>query len=187
MRTLTDEQLIRESANGNSRAMDMLVHRYHAKVLDFAFRHLNDREAAADVAQAAFVQAFQASSRFANRSTFKTWLYSIALNLIRDDARRKGRQRESLQSQMQDAMDWEQAELDPGIELVSFSDLWPAVAKLPEDQRTSIILRFQQGLTYNEIGEIMKAPEGTVKSWVHFALKALKRVLDPELCGLFLL
>lgn len=173
-------------ASGERAAMDVLVSRYHGKLIDFAQRHLNDREASADVAQITLVRVFRCAASFRQQSSFKTWLYTIALNLTREELRRRKRKGVSLFSEMSG----DESEIDLACEDVSPEDflvgraesvmLWQEVESLQDKHRTAVILRFRAELTYDEIAEVMKAPSGTVRSWVHYALKTLRKSLERE-------
>lgn len=183
--SLPDEELMSLCACGNRRAMDVLVSRYHGKLLDFAYRHLGDRDRAADIAQTAFLRVFEASSTFQSRSSFRTWLYTIAMNLIRDDFRRRNVRKESLISEME-TVEPLMVEKTPAVSMetsiadqMAASEMWQAVDKLPEAQRSAVTLRFRHDMTYDEIAQVMGAPSGTVKSWIHFALKKLRTELQP--------
>ena len=186
MKHLPDEELIARCARGDSRAMDELVCRYHGKLLDFALRQLGARETAADIAQAAFVRAFQSAASFRAEATFKTWLYAIALNLIREEVRKRRRRGETLLSELDDQAPTETAREsspeDAALERITSSAIWESVDDLPESQKTVVILRFRMGLTYEEIAEVVGAPVGTVRSWAHHALKALRKTLEPTNC-----
>lgn len=192
---LSDEELIARCASGERDAMDVLVSRYHGKLLDFALRHLRDREASADVAQVTLVRAFRCAGAFRRQSSFRTWLYAIALNTIRDIARKTKRKPESLLSELPNSdnePEWtalvgsgregvacDSAE-DTVMEQIDSVALWQAVDQLSEQHRTTVILRYRAELTYAEIAEVLKVPVGTARSCMHYALKALKRFLDCE-------
>lgn len=179
-----DEKLIAQCAQGDRRAMDLLVSRHHAKLLDFAFRHLRDRDAAADIAQTALLRAFQAAGSYRVKTSFRSWLYTIALNLIRDEGRRRKSRKESPSSEIEglESINPQPSPEAATLDRIEASKIWQAVEILPESQRSAVILRFRQELTYEEIAEVMEAPIGTVKSWVHYALKTLKGSLDPTEC-----
>jgi RNA polymerase sigma-70 factor (ECF subfamily) len=186
----SDEELVGRCARGDRHAMDLLVSRYHSKLLDFAFRHLRNRDLAADVAQATLVRVFECAGSYRLTSSFKTWIYAIALNLIRDHCRRRLVRNESLSSELESDESSGQSEIaDSGsspeqlaIEGAVSSEIWDAVGALGENPRMAIILRFRHGLTYDEIAETMGVPSGTVKSWIHYALKALRRSLSKLEC-----
>lgn len=164
--------------------MDEIVSRYHGKLLDFAFRRLGDREASADIAQCALIRAFESAGGYRLQSSFRTWLYTIALNLIRDEWRRRKYRKESLSSEIEGAEDFIEVHVqspeDSALDGIASAELWRVVGRLSENSSTAIILKFRQGLTYEEIAEVMGAPSGTVKSWIHYALKELRQRLGVE-------
>jgi RNA polymerase sigma-70 factor (ECF subfamily) len=190
---LSDEELVANFARGDRRAMDELVCRYHGKLLDFAFRHLHDREAAADVAQTTLVRLFESAGSYRVKASFRTWLYTIALNLIRDEFRRRSVRKESLSSEMEqgerlmemraDGVHCYPSPEDAAVSNLSAKALWDAVNTLSENSRYAVVLKFRHDLTYEEIAEVMGVPTGTVKSWVHYALKALRASLQTAECG----
>ena len=183
MNHLSDEELVARCARGDRRAMDTLVSRYHAKLLDFAFRHLGDRESSADIAQGTLVRVYERAGGYRLDATFKTWMYKIALNLIRDECRRRRARRESLTSELGIADLSAEIAPDSGSlpeNAAMNAMVWQALERLPEERRSAVILKFRQGLTYVEIAKVMGAPVGTVKSWIYYALRSLRDVLDPE-------
>jgi RNA polymerase sigma-70 factor, ECF subfamily len=180
---LPDEELVARCGRGDRRAMDELVSRYHGKLLDFVFRSLGDREMAADIAQSTFIRAFQAAANYKALASFKTWLYTVALNLVRDEFRRRGARVETLSSDSDELPGREvDSPEDSVLERMSSVEIWTAVDNLSDDHRSAIVLKFRQDLTYDEIAAVMGAPAGTVKSWVHYGLKALRQSLEPTDC-----
>jgi RNA polymerase sigma-70 factor (ECF subfamily) len=181
-----DEELIARCARGDRQAMDMLVCRYHGKVLDFAFRHLRDREASADIAQLTLIRVFESAGSYRLRASFKSWLYTIALNLVRDECRRRSSRKESTASELEAVEDLMSVEVesaeDAALDRMAADDLWESLDRIPENWRSAIILKYRQGLTYEEIAVVMGVPSGTAKSWIHFALKALRQQLQPVEC-----
>ncbi|MCE5314203.1 MAG: RNA polymerase sigma factor [Armatimonadota bacterium] len=187
MNQLSDEELIARCASGDRRGMDVLVSRYHGKLLEFAQRHLGNPDASADVAQTTLVKVFQSAAGFRGTSSFRTWLYTIALNMIRDDFRRRKCRGESLLSEIDDGNDdppeymtTEDSTENIALKKIESVAIWRAVDGLPEKRRSAVILKFRMGLTYDEIASVMGVPDGTVKSWVHYALKKLRKSLERE-------
>ena len=190
MNHLSDEELMARCARGDRRAMDVLVSRYHGKLLDFALRHLRDREASADVAQTTLIRVFESAGGYRLKASFKTWLYTIALNLIRDEFRRRRVRKESLASESETVEDILEVTADRAssgssvedavLDRAMASELWQAVDGLGENHRSAVILKFRGGLTYEEISMVMEAPSGTVKSWIHYALKDLRKSLELD-------
>ena len=184
MKSLPDEELMALCACGSRQAMDEIVSRYHGKLLDFACRRLGDREASADIAQCALVRAFESAGSYRLQSSLKTWLYTIALNLIRDEWRRRKYRKESLASEIEGMDDFIEAQ-NPSpegsvLDKMAAQELWQTVGGLSDNYNTAVVLKFRQGLTYEEIAEVMGAPSGTVKSWIHYALKELRERLGVE-------
>ena len=186
MKSLPDEELMALSACGSRQAMDEIASRYHGKLLDFACRRLGDREASADIAQCALVRAFESAGSFRLQSSFRTWLYAIALNLIRDEWRRRKQRRESLSSEIEGVDDFIEAQAPSperlALDGIAADELWQQVGGLSEDWGMAVTLKFHHGLTYEEVAEVMGAPSGTVKSWVHYALKELRKRLGAVEC-----
>ncbi|MCX6346282.1 MAG: RNA polymerase sigma factor [Armatimonadetes bacterium] len=184
MNLLSDEELIARCKNGDRRAIDVLVVRYHGNLLDFALRQLSDRDAAADIAQAALIRAFESVASYNPvRATFRTWLYTIAMNLIREDFRKRLRRNEASLDIVMEIADEGVSIEDEVADHIESEELWSNVCRLREEHRSALLLRFRQGLSYDEIADVMGAPSGTVKSWVHYALRSLKKLLEPTNCG----
>jgi len=184
---ISDEELIARCAAGERGAMDELVDRYHAKLLDFALRQVHNRETAADIAQLTLVRVCERAASFEARSSFKTWMYAIAVNYVRDSFRKRSARRESLFSELEDLTDAAASSEEPSpedlaVEAAQGSVMWRAVDRLPERQRMAVLLRFREQLSYNEIAEVMGAPAGTARSWVYHALKALRRSIGLPDC-----
>jgi RNA polymerase sigma-70 factor, ECF subfamily len=136
-----------------------------------------------DLAQETFLVLARQSHQFAGRSSLYTWLYGILVNLDRVQRRRSGLRRRKLQ------VLWEGESSDersspPASAPTEVSEwkksLWARVAKLPDGQRQSLVLRFSEGLSYDEIAEALDCPVGTVKSRIFHGLLSLRRVLEEE-------
>lgn len=188
MYRLSDEQLIAMCAHGRRDAMDVLVSRHHSRLLDFVCRQVRNRELAGDIVQSAFIRVFEGAASYRIKASFKTWMYTITLNLIKDEYRKRSVRPEAL---LNDTSDIENTRVvdeeavspeDSAINSVRNTRMWQAIDGLPESQKTAIILRFRQGMTYDEIADVMHAPCGTVKSWVHHGLRALRQSLGSVVC-----
>jgi RNA polymerase sigma-70 factor, ECF subfamily len=184
-----DEEFIARCARGDRSAMDVLVYRYHGKLIEFALRHVGDRDTAADIAQTVLVRVFRFAGSFRGQSSFKTWLYSIALSTIREQFRKQRTRKESMLSDAESdeiaasLAAQEASPEDTALDNICSRAMWEAVEELPERQRMAIILKFRNGLSYDEIAGVMNAPAGTVKSWVHYGLVSLRGALTPANCG----
>jgi RNA polymerase sigma-70 factor (ECF subfamily) len=185
----SDLELVRRAQRGERGAFDLLVLRYQHKVVKLVARLLRDPTEAEDVAQDAFVKAYRALASFRGDSAFYTWLYRIAVNTARNAM--ASRQRRPLDYEA-DLSETEQSAVASRMshsdtpEATALSDeihatVNRAVADLPEDLRTAIILREIEGLSYEEIAAAMDCPVGTVRSRIFRAREAIDRNLKPLL------
>ena len=136
-----------------------------------------------DLAQETFLTLARQSDQFQGRSAIYTWLYGILLNLDRRERRRCGMRRRKL------LVLWSNEPADerssPGADAKAEvsewkNSLWARVARLPDGQRLALVLRFSEGLRYEEIAEVLDCPLGTVKSRIFHGLGGLRRLLDEE-------
>lgn len=136
-----------------------------------------------DLAQETFMVLARQGGSFEGRSSIYTWLYGILLNLDRRERRRYGMRRRKLRVlwDNQPAGHGTTPGADQPAEVSEWKkSLWARVARLPDGQRQSLILRFSEGLRYEEIAEVLECPLGTVKSRIFHGLAALRRILDEE-------
>ena len=136
-----------------------------------------------DLAQETFLVLARQGDSFQGRSSIYTWLYGILLNLDRRERRRFGMRRRKLSVlwDNQSAGHGTTPGADQPAEVSEWKkSLWARVARLPDGQRQSLILRFSEGLRYEEIAEVLECPLGTVKSRIFHGLAALRRVLEEE-------
>lgn len=136
-----------------------------------------------DLAQETFLILSRQGDSFAGRSSLYTWLYGILLNLERRERRRIGMRRRKLQV-LWDAEGGEER-TSPGADAPAEvsewrNSLWARVSQLPDGQRQALVLRFSEGLRYEEIAEILECPLGTVKSRIFHGLAALRKILEQE-------
>jgi RNA polymerase sigma-70 factor (ECF subfamily) len=136
-----------------------------------------------DLAQETFVEALRSAHRFAGTARAYTWLYAILLRCARQ--RRRGHRRwlrrmqELWQRLLREATT--DAPADGSLEVRQWREsLWAEVARLPTAQRDVLVLRYSEGLTYEEIAEVLGCPPGTAKSRVHHGLKKLRARLGSE-------
>jgi RNA polymerase sigma-70 factor (ECF subfamily) len=182
----TDEELVARFVGGDADSFNQLVLRWERPIYALAYRVIGREEDARDVCQEAFLRAFRALHGFKGQAKFSSWLYRITLNLCRDWIRR---QRRTPLGQAAESV--ELAELlpdeSPGAaveELVAQRDLGRRVAKamarLPEEQRTAIILKEYHGLTFQEISDLLGCPLSTVKTRLYQGLTVLRRELQED-------
>lgn len=182
-----ESRLIRDAKLGNRHAFGRLVLRYQNRILALAYDLMGNYEDASDLAQEAFIRAFDRLSTFEERARFSTWLYRITVNLAMDVHRRRKRRPstsfdsvlrqgntpvdpDSLVQQPTDRL--EQKELREHIN--------EALANLTENQRTATVLKYFHYQSCREIAEVMGCAEGTVRIHLHRALKHLRRALKHE-------
>ena len=180
-------ELVKRSQEGDHQAFRALVERYEARIYTLAYSIIGDRELARDAAQEAFLKAYQALSRFREKSTFYTWLYRISLNVCLDIARKENRGVEI------DSLDMMTGSKDivpgylfdseaPGgkVEREELSRIIQSVLNtLSSDHRTVVVLKDIEGLSQEEIAETMGCSVGTVKSRLSRARTEMRDVLRP--------
>jgi len=179
----TDNQLVARTLDGDVGAFNDLVVRWETSLYRFVVRYLGDSEEARDVCQEAFLKAYTNLDRFRGQAKFSSWLYQIALNQCRTQFRRK-KSRPTVSLDADDQLSHLQlvpadseAPDQSAISAQHASELQAALAHLPEDQRTAIILKEYHGLKFREIAEILETPESTVKSRLYHGLESLAKSL----------
>ena len=181
--TWTDEELVARTIGGDADSFNELIHRWERPIYALAYRQLRREEDARDVCQETFLRAYRALHGFRGQAKFSSWLYRIALNLCRDWMRRERRTPVVQAPEDVDLMDLAAArEPSESIEdRVGRHDLTRAVeramALLPEEQRTAIVLKEYQGLTFQEIADLLGCPLSTVKTRLYQGLTVLRREL----------
>jgi RNA polymerase sigma-70 factor (ECF subfamily) len=162
--------------------LESLVAESYPRILRAALVLTGNRWDAEDLAQETFLQAIGSWRRFRRRSRADTWLYAILLNRHRSRLRTVRRRRQGWLRWLRRAP--ARRDADPAearIEWEEWRDtLWAAVARLPEPQQHTLVLRYSEGLAYDEIAEVLRCPIGTVKSRLHHGLAALGRRLRED-------
>ena len=181
LRAKSDEVLITLVQQGEPGAFRVLVERHQERIRNLIYSIFHEREIVDDLSQEVFIKAYEALSNFRFQSSFYTWLYRIAVNKSRDELRkRKVRRWFSLQT----LLDSSDKDLNSKIVVEPRdNELQELVAaglqSLPEKYRIAITLKDIDGLSYEEIAEIMECEIGTVKSRLSRARAMLRRVLEP--------
>lgn len=187
---LSDEDLMGRVAEEDERAFSELVRRYQGRITNLVSRVLNDRECSDDLAQEVFVRVFVHRRNYRRGSKFSTWLFTIAANLAKNEIRRRVRRRnwfslDALQETLSDSA-IQLADPTEGQELSLQREqlqqaVGRAIATVPEKYRLALVLRDIEGLAYEEIGQVLGIPGGTVRSRINRARSMLKRKLQPLL------
>jgi RNA polymerase sigma-70 factor (ECF subfamily) len=185
----TDKELVRRVQKGDRRAFDLLFSRYQFKIQNLVARYLRDPEDVQDVTQEAFIKAFRALPRFRGESAFYTWLYRIAINTAKNHIVARGRRPPGVDVEVEEAeyfdggdalRDLENPEASMARDELSAA-IDEAIAALPDDLRSAVTLREFDGLTYEQIAEIMECPVGTVRSRIFRAREAIDKRISPLL------
>jgi len=185
-----DQQLVERAQRGDKHAFEMLVLKYQRKLERLLSRVIRDPAEIEDVAQEAFIKAYRALPNFRGDSAFYTWLYRIGINTAKNYLIALGRRAPtSTEFDSEEAEGFEDAAglrdiNTPESELASkqiAQTVNDAIAALPEELRTAITLRELDGLSYEEIAQIMNCPIGTVRSRIFRAREAVAEKLRPQL------
>ena len=184
-----DQQLVTRVQKGDKGAFDLLVRKYQHRIAKLVSRYVHDRAEIEDVTQEAFIKAFRAIKGFRGESAFYTWLYRIAINTAKNYLVALGRRLPVTELESEEAEG-----IEPGAGLRDANTperqllaeeigrtVERVMATMPEDLRTAITLREIDGLSYEEIAEVMDCPIGTVRSRIFRAREAIDKELRPLL------
>ena len=183
----TDQQLVELVQQGNKAAFDLLVRKYQNRVLNLVSRFVKNQGDVQDVAQEAFIKAYRAVPGFRGESAFYTWLYRIAENtaknyLVAQKRRPSGSDIDAMDAENFDGSDNLRENSSPERLLLSEElrkVVFATLEQLPEDLRTAITLREMEGLSYEDIAQVMECPVGTVRSRIFRAREALDKQIEP--------
>ncbi len=179
----TDKQLVERVKRGDKRAFDMLILKYQHKIIGLVGRYLRDQDEVQDVTQESFIKAYRAVPNFRGDSAFYTWLYRIAINTAKNHLVSRSRRPPDTDIDVDDGefqdnsvvlRDNESPEdvLATGqMEIV----IYGAIDDLPEELKVAVTLREFEGLSYEEIAEVMGCPVGTVRSRIFRAREAIEK------------
>jgi RNA polymerase sigma-70 factor (ECF subfamily) len=189
-----DRLLVERCQAGDLSAFEPLVEKYRQRVWRLAYNVLRDREEAWDVAQDAFIRAYQALPSFRGQSAFYTWLFRIVMNLAADRARQRAARGRAFGTERVGEEEWERAMMDQGaspdasaVQTEDRERIIRALETLSDDHRAIIMLGDVEGLSYREMAEVLEVPIGTVMSRLHNARKRLRQALKPLLAALIAL
>ena len=184
--TVTDEELVERSQQGDVESFNQLITRWERPIYALAYRVIGRDEDARDICQEAFLRAYRALPGFKRQAKFSSWLYRIALNLCRDWIRRQ--RRTPIVQFPEDAdpgdMAAEAGPVETVEDLVARRELSErvadAMALLPDEQRTAIILKEFHGMTFQEIADLQDCPLSTVKTRLYQGLSVVRRHLSRD-------
>ena len=170
-----EQELVQRARDGDDAAFEDLVRVHQRSVYAFIYRMSGDAEVTADVIQTAFIKAYRGMGRFRGESSFRTWLYRIAVNTFRNHVRSESRQRHLQLDDNIPASDEGALELIAGRQERAL--LWEAVKALPARQREALVLRVQEGYRFSDVARIMKCSVGAAKANYHQAVRKLKAAI----------
>ena len=180
----TDQQLVEKVQAGDKRAFDLLVLKYQPRILGLVARYVKDNHEVQDVTQEAFIKAYRALPRFRGDSAFYTWLYRIAINTAKNHLVARGRRPPGVDVDVEDAEHYEAGgALREGENPELAQVVNRAISALPDDLRTAVTLREFDGLSYEDIAEIMDCPVGTVRSRIFRAREAIDKQVQAQIDG----
>jgi len=194
--SVPDADLVQRAQAGDQRAFQALVQRYQHKAFSVAFGMLRREEDALDVVQESFLKVYRNLEGFQGNSSFYTWLYRIVSNLAIDHIRRRRRVSETsfddmvgrseIQAKDEGGLAPSRSGTNPQKELARkelIEHVNRALDTLSPTHRAVLLLREQEGLSYEELAEVMQCSKGTIMSRLHHARKNVQRELEPYLMG----
>ena len=179
----TDQQLVKRVQAGDKRAFDLLVLKYQHKIISLVGRYVKDHHEAMDVSQEAFIKAYRALANFRGDSQFYTWLYRIAINTAKNHLVSRSRRPPDVDVEANEYGDYGSADVMADVDtpenLMARDQLqdkvFATLEKLPEDLKTALTLREFEGMSYEEISQVMDCPVGTVRSRIFRARDAIDK------------
>ena len=176
-----EAELIARARGGDRDAFSVLVQRYERRVVGVALAVVHNQDDALELAQETFVRAFENLRNFESRSSFSTWLYRIAANLSIDFWRREGRYNvlrgEDAEKELRRLPSSEGDSYQAASRTELGKRLKDALEELTPEHRTVVLLREVEGLSYDEISDMLQCPRGTVMSRLHYARNRLRTIL----------
>lgn len=185
-----DKRLVERVQHGDKKAFELLFSKYHRKLMRLVSRLVRDQAEAEDVVQEAFIKAYRALPQFRGDSAFYTWLYRIGINTAKNYLVTQGRRAPtSTEADVEEAETFDGGEqlrdINTPESMLASKQIAQtvnlAMESLPEELRTAISLREIEGLSYDEIADVMGCPIGTVRSRIFRAREAIAEKLRPLL------
>jgi RNA polymerase sigma-70 factor (ECF subfamily) len=176
-----EAELIAKAREGDRDSFTVLVQRYERRVVGVALAVVHNQDDALELAQETFVRAFENLKNFESRSSFSTWLYRIAANLSIDFWRREGRysvlRGEDAENELRRLPSSQGDSYRAASQTELGERLKDALEQLTPEHRAVVLLREVEGLSYDEISDVLQCPRGTVMSRLHYARNKLRSIL----------
>ena len=182
-----DLSLVKRAKKGDYRAFDLLVLKYQSRVIATAFKFVKERQLAEDIAQEAFIKSYKSIDSFREESSFYTWVYRITVNTAKNYLVSSKRRDEIMISDLSqdDSFYPEKLDVDSPQEILKASELrdliFETLSSLGEETRTALSLREFDGLSYEQIAEIVQCPVGTVRSRIFRGRELIEEVVGKHM------
>jgi len=182
-----DLSLVKRVKKGDYRAFDLLVIKYQSRVIATAFKYVKERQLAEDIAQEAFIKSYKSIDSFREESSFYTWVYRITVNTAKNYLVSSKRRDEVVISDLSldGSFNPEKLDLDSPQEILKASELrdliFETLSSLGEETRTALSLREFDGLSYEQIAEIVQCPVGTVRSRIFRGREMIEEVIGKHM------
>ena len=182
-----DLSLVRRAKKGDYRAFDLLVLKYQSRVIATAFKFVKEKQLAEDIAQEAFIKSYKSIDSFREESSFYTWVYRITVNTAKNYLLSSKRRDEVVISDLSqdDSFYPEKLDIDSPQEILKASELrdliFETLSSLGEETRTALSLREFDGLSYEQIAEIVQCPVGTVRSRIFRGREVIEEVVGKHM------
>lgn len=173
-----DQELVEEIINGSQAAMEVLTRKYYKQIYAFVYRKVGDKETAYDLTQEIFMKVIQRIQSYANKGSFKSWLFSIAVNHCRDYWRSADYRHSSKQTELPESIPSNQKSVPYIFERKETREqVKEAINSLPEYQKEAVILRYFHQMQIKEIAKVTNTNDSTVKSRVKQGLGKLANLM----------
>ncbi len=184
-----DLELVQRVQAGDKKAFDVLIMKYQQRIVHVITGFVHDPVEALDVAQEAFIKAYRAIPNFRGDSAFYTWLYRIAINTAKNHLTARSRRPPAVDVDAMDATNYYDAaelkEFETPESSLATDELQmvihQAIESLPEDTATAIKLRELDGMSYEEIAQVMDCPIGTVRSRIFRARESIEQQIQETM------
>ena len=182
-----DLSLVRRVKKGDFRAFDLLVLKYQSRVIATVFKYVKEKQLAEDIAQETFIKSYKSIDSFREESSFYTWVYRIAVNTAKNYLVSSKRRDEVLMSEMSvdESFNPEKLDVDSPQDILNASELrdlvFDTLSSLGEETRTALSLREFDGLSYEQIAEIVSCPVGTVRSRIFRGREVIEEMVGKHM------
>ncbi len=172
----TDMALVKRAKHGDPEAFSELVRRHQHIIYNVAYRFMRDTALAEDMSQEAFLKAYRLLKGFRGDCSFSTWMYRVTCSVCLTELNRRKRRGE-VELSPANTLD---ASIDPPDATDMPEHIRRCVQKLPDRYATIITLYYLQGISYEDIAQVMRIPMGTLKTWMFRARKQLRKIVEKE-------